>query len=102
VREVLVAPEDPAAVLAADGGSGNRIVTLTITEKGYCHEPATGGAEPGSPDIVTTSPTNPHPESRPPGFLVRAFERRRAAGSALHRPDLRQPPGERQALCAAS
>ena len=29
-----------------------RIVTLTVTEKGYCHEPATGALNPAHPDIV--------------------------------------------------
>ncbi len=37
---VLVAPEDPRAVLAALADPAARIVTLTVTEKGYCHAPA--------------------------------------------------------------
>lgn len=35
VQEVLVAPREPAAVLAALARADTRIVTLTITEKGY-------------------------------------------------------------------
>ncbi|WP_342659229.1 mannitol dehydrogenase family protein (plasmid) [Sphingomonas sp. NY01] len=35
VREVLVAPEDPAAVVAALADPAVHLVTLTITEKGY-------------------------------------------------------------------
>ena len=29
-----------------------RIVTLTVTEKGYCHDPATGALNEAHPDIV--------------------------------------------------
>jgi fructuronate reductase len=35
LRELLVAPEAPAAVLARLASPGTRLVTLTITEKGY-------------------------------------------------------------------
>lgn len=38
VRAVLVAPEDPAAVVAALASPATHIVTLTVTEKGYCRE----------------------------------------------------------------
>jgi fructuronate reductase len=81
VAEVLVAPEDPAAVLARMADPAVRIVTLTVTEKGYCHEPATGRLDLGHPDIVHDL-ANPLPRSAP-GFLVRALARRRDAG---HRP----------------
>ncbi|MFS0772767.1 mannitol dehydrogenase family protein [Sphingomonas sp. 1P08PE] len=39
VRELLVAPRDPAAVIAALADPATRIVTLTVTEKGYCLAP---------------------------------------------------------------
>ena len=42
VQDVLVAPEDPEVVLRLMADPKVRIVTLTVTEKGYCHEPATG------------------------------------------------------------
>ena len=38
---LLVAPLDPAAVLARIAHADCRIVSLTVTEKGYCHDPAT-------------------------------------------------------------
>ena len=41
VRRLLVAP-DPAALLDAMTDPAVRIVSLTVTEKGYCHDPATG------------------------------------------------------------
>lgn len=40
VRGVLVAKDDPEAVLAAIAAPATRIVSLTITEKGYCRTPA--------------------------------------------------------------
>jgi fructuronate reductase len=81
VSDVLVAPEEPEAVLAAMADPAVRIVTLTVTEKGYCHSPATGRLDLAHPDIVHDLAA-PLPRSAP-GFLVRALERRRDAG---HRP----------------
>ncbi len=78
VIDVLVAREDPAAVLAVMADPRVRIVTLTVTEKGYCHEPATGALNLGHPDIVHDL-ADPMPVSAP-GYLVRALQRRRAAG----------------------
>lgn len=39
IKEVLVAPEDPAAVIARLADPQTRVVTLTVTEKGYCLTP---------------------------------------------------------------
>lgn len=78
IREVLVAPEDPQAVLDRMSDPAIRIVSLTVTEKGYCHDPATGRLNPNHPDILHDL-EHPLPVSAP-GFLVRALQRRRAAG----------------------
>ena len=78
VAGVLVAREDPAAVIAAMADPSVRIVTLTVTEKGYCHEPATGALNLAHPDIIHDI-AHPLPVSAP-GFLVRALAARRAAG----------------------
>lgn len=78
VQDVLVAPESPEAVLTWMADPAIRIVTLTVTEKGYCHDPATGNLNFGHPDIVHDL-ENPLPKSAP-GFLVRALQRRRDAG----------------------
>ena len=76
---VLVAPEDPEAVLATMSAEGTRIVTLTITEKGYCHDPATGRLNLAHPTIAHDL-ANPHAPRGAIGFLVEALRRRRAAG----------------------
>ncbi|GAB4540241.1 MAG: mannitol dehydrogenase family protein [Roseibium sp.] len=78
VVDVLVARENPEAVLAAMADPGIRVVTLTVTEKGYCHDPATGRMNAEHPDIRHDL-ENDHPVSAP-GYLVRALARRKAAG----------------------
>ncbi|MEH0071176.1 hypothetical protein V6L77_13960 [Pannonibacter sp. Pt2-lr] len=80
IRDVLVAPESPEAVLAAMASPDVKIVTLTVTEKGYCHEPSTGRLNQSHPDIQKDL-ANALPVSAP-GYLVRALQRRFAAGLA--------------------
>lgn len=63
---MLVAPEDPRAVLEAIAAPATRIVSLTVTEKGYHREPA---------DL--TRPEAPHSTL---GFLVHGLALRRARG----------------------
>ena len=55
------------------------IISLTVTEKGYCHDPATGQLDERHPDIVhdLAAPQNP---LSAPGLIVAAIERRRQAG----------------------
>ncbi len=78
INIVLVAPEDPQALIDAMANPAIRIVTLTVTEKGYCHNPATGALNLGHPDICHDL-SNSLPRSAP-GFLVRALAVRRAQG----------------------
>ncbi|WP_286192540.1 mannitol dehydrogenase family protein [Stappia sp. BW2] len=78
IRDVLVARENPEAVLAAMADPAIRIVTLTVTEKGYCHDPATGRLNATHPDIAHDLKAA-QPVSAP-GYLVRALARRKAAG----------------------
>lgn len=78
---VLVAPEDPAAVIDALADPQVRIVSLTITEKGYCHEPATGRLNLAHPDIAHDL-ANPLAPRSMAGFVVAALARRRAKGQA--------------------
>jgi len=80
LNDVLVAPEDPDAVLSIMADPAVKIVTLTVTEKGYCHNPATGALNLDHPDILHDL-THALPVSAP-GFLVRALARRYAAGCA--------------------
>ncbi|HEY9317651.1 MAG TPA: mannitol dehydrogenase family protein [Achromobacter sp.] len=77
--ETLVAPEDPQAVLARIAHADTRIVSVTVTEKGYCHDPASGQLNLGHPDIVHDLGQPLAPRSTI-GFLVWGLQQRRAAG----------------------
>ena len=79
LRGVLVGPEDPAALIAAMADPAVRIVSLTVTEKGYCHDPATGTLNEDHPDIRHDLAHPGAPRSAP-GYIVEALARRRAAG----------------------
>jgi len=78
IKDVLVAPEDPEALLDALTHPAVKIVTLTVTEKGYCYDPATAALDEAHPDIVhdLAVPTQPRTV---PGFLIEALQRRRTA-----------------------
>lgn len=80
VRGCLVAPEDPAAVIAAMADPAVSLVSLTVTEKGYCHDPATGILNADHP-AIRHDLRNPLPRSAI-GFLVRGLAARRQAGLA--------------------
>lgn len=77
VRQVLVAPEDPEAVIAALASPDVHLVTLTITEKGY--RLAGDALDFADPAIVHDLATPTAPQSAV-GFLVAGLARRRAAG----------------------
>lgn len=81
LRRLLVAPRDPQALLAAMSDPRVRIVSLTVTEKGYCHDPSTGALDEAHPDIIADL-AEPHAPRSVPGLLVEALARRRAAGIA--------------------
>jgi fructuronate reductase len=75
----LVAPDSPAAVLAAMADPRCHVVSLSVTEKGYCHDPASGALQLDHPDIVHDLAHPDAPRSAL-GFIVRALARRRAGG----------------------
>ena len=77
VQGVLVAPEKPAAVVAALAAPDTHIVTLTITEKGY--KVVAGRLDEGDADVAHDI-VNPSAPRTAPGFLVAALAARRAAG----------------------
>lgn len=81
LRETLVAPEDPQAVLARIAAPGTRIVSMTVTEKGYCHDPASGRLNLDHPDVAHDL-ANPGAPRGVIGLLVYGLQRRRAAGLA--------------------
>jgi len=52
------------------------IVSMTVTEKGYCHQPASGNLNPDHPDIVHDLQNPDSPRSLP-GLILAAIRRRR-------------------------
>jgi len=83
VREVLFQQEQRDDVWRRLTARETRILTLTVTEKGYCHEPATGRLDAQHPDIVHDLQSLATPRSVP-GLLVAALaERRRTHGTPL-------------------
>lgn len=84
LREVLYAGDGGAgreALLARLADPGVRIVTLTVTEKGYCLSPASGALRRDDPGIVHDL-AEPRAPRTAPGLLVEGLRRRRAAGIA--------------------
>lgn len=80
VLETLVAPANPAVLIARMADPATRIVSLTVTEKGYCHTPQTGELDEQHPDVVHDLRHPDAPRSAP-GFIVAALARRQAAGT---------------------
>lgn len=79
IDDILVAREAPEAVLAAMARPETRIVSLTVTEKGYCHIPSTGKLDTNHPDIQHDL-AHPHAPKTAAGFIAGALVRRKAAG----------------------
>ena len=83
VRDVRFLGDERERVLQRLAARETRIVSLTVTEKGYCHEPATGRLDFRHPDIVHDLE---HPEAprSVPGLLVATLAaRRRLHGAPL-------------------
>jgi len=81
IAKVLVAPQHPFAVLAALCAPATKIVSLTITEKGYGLDPKSGGLDRGNPSIAADLEKPGQPQSAI-GYIVEALARRRAGGLA--------------------
>jgi len=80
VKKALHAQVDGLeSVLAAMCEPQVAIVSLTITEKGYCHAPATGQLMLDHP-LIAADLQNPHQPKSAPGVVVEALARRKAAG----------------------
>jgi fructuronate reductase len=81
LKQILVGPEDPVAVVERIADPEVRIVSLTVTEKGYCHDPATGALMADHPDIRHDLEHPERPRSAP-GTLIAGLDRRRLGGTA--------------------
>ena len=76
LRRVVDSQGSPGPALAALADPAIDVVTITVTEKGYCHRPASGALDYENPDIAHDLAAPETPRSLP-GLLVQALERRR-------------------------
>lgn len=79
VRDVLFAPDNPVVLVARMADPATRIVSLTVTEKGYCHDPASGRLNLEDPGILEDL-KNPERPATAIGFIAAALNARRLAG----------------------
>jgi fructuronate reductase len=83
VREVLFLGDQREQVRTRLAAAETRIVSLTITEKGYCHDPATGKLNFQHPDIVHDLAHPGDPRSALGLITAALATRRNSHGAAL-------------------
>lgn len=81
ILQVLDAATQRRELIAAMTDPRIRVVSLTVTEKGYCHDPATGALDPRHPYVVHDL-AHPATPVTAPGLIVHALEVRKANGIA--------------------
>lgn len=82
LRQVVYAGDggdELQSLLRCMAAAQTRIVTLTVTEKGYCLSPSSGQLRLEDPAIAHDI-ANPHAPRSAPGIILEALRRRRAAG----------------------
>ena len=80
VRGVIFTDDDASACPAHIADTDTKIVSMTITEKGYCHDPATGELDESHPAIISDLETANQP-STPIGAIVRGLQLRKVKGA---------------------
>lgn len=81
IRETIVGPESPDTLLMSLTDPCTRIVSLTITEKGYTANLSTGDLLAHHPDVIYDLKVGNVPRTAL-GFITEALVRRRKAGIA--------------------
>lgn len=83
IRDVLCLPDEPEAVAARIADASVHVVTITVTEKGYCFHGSDRSLNENDPLIAHDLETPELPRSMP-GILVAGLRKRRQAdGSGL-------------------
>lgn len=78
IRSIDVAPDDPQNIIDRISAAAVQVVTLTVTEKGYCIAPDSGELDRGNPALLNDLADPRNPQSTP-GFLVAGLQQRRQA-----------------------
>lgn len=81
ITDLIVAPQEPEKLADALVSKNTKIVSLTVTEKGYCHDPATGRLAADHSDIQHDLATDGYPRSAI-GWLAHGLLARHDAGLA--------------------
>jgi fructuronate reductase len=81
ILQVLDAATQRRDLIAAMTDPRIRIVSLTVTEKGYCHDPATGELDPRHPYVLHDL-AHPAAPVTAPGLIVHALGVRKSRGIA--------------------
>lgn len=76
IDEVLVAPENPQRVIDVLAGAETKIVTITVTEKGYCRTSSGKGLNLEDETIIHDLANIENPKSLP-GYIVAACKKRK-------------------------
>ncbi|MGA2998235.1 mannitol dehydrogenase family protein [Bradyrhizobium sp.] len=79
LQDILVAPENPAALIETLCQPSVAVVSLTVTEKGYHYDPATRALNEDDADILHDL-AHPHAPRTAFGFIAAAILRRRRLG----------------------
>jgi len=79
IRSIDVAPDDPQYSIDLLADSKVQVVTLTITEKGYCIAPDSGDLDRSNP-AIDHDLKDPHAPRSIPGLVVAALQQRRKTG----------------------
>jgi fructuronate reductase len=82
IRRVLDGDREPEMAIAALADPGIDAITMTVTEKGYCHVPATGALDWERPEIAEDLKRSTGRQSLP-GFLAEMLGRRMAANAPV-------------------
>ncbi len=87
IDQVLVAPKEPEAVLALLSNAQTKVVTLTVTEKGYCRDKSGLHLDEGNDavahDLTEFANLGEKAPKSVPGLLVKACEIRKSTNSPL-------------------
>ena len=80
IRSIDVAADDPQRIIGLIAASNVQLVTMTITEKGYCTAPDSGDLDRRNP-VIDHDLKDPHSPRSMPGLLVAGLQQRRKAGA---------------------